>query len=816
MTGSPRVFLIVALFLSCSAFASGEGPVREKLLMDRGWRFHLGNSGGVEGDFSFGTGTPFAKAGEAVGAVRSDFNDSTWRAVDLPHDWAVELEFVNVADEDVKAHGYKPVGRQFPASTIGWYRRSFDIPAQDEGRRIAVKFDGVFRDCIVWINGHYLGNNLSGYSEFSYDITDYIRYGKKNFLVVRADAGQYEGWFYEGAGIYRHVWLLKYDPVHIPLYGTFVHTEVGKGSATVTAEVNVLNEGEARTSCELQSVILDEKGNTAGRAVTRGLDLSSGSTKGVSQRFSVASPLLWSIETPHLYKLVSRVRSGGKLLDSVATEFGIRTVRFDKDKGFFLNGKALKLKGVCCHQDHAGVGSALPDRLQYYRIEKLKEMGCNSYRTSHNPPTNELLEACDRLGMLVMDENRLMGSSPELMGQFERLVVRDRNHPSIFIWSLGNEEYLIQSNMTGARIARSLIRRLKELDPTRPVTYAGNNGNAYEGINGVVPVRGFNYMNISDIDKYRKDHPDQVLFGSEEASTVCTRGIYENDTVKGYLRDYDLNKPAWGAYTEPSWKFYAARPWLAGVMMWTGFDYRGEPTPYGWPCINSHFGIMDMCGFPKNNYFYYQSWWSAKDVLHLAPHWNWKGREGAMINVWCQSNCESVELFLNGKSLGKKVMEPNAHLEWNVAYEPGALEARGVRAGRTITQKVETTGEAVAIRLTPDRVTIRSDGEDVSVVNVTALDMEGREVPVAGDLIRFELIGNGRIIGVGNGDPSSHEPDKVLSGTYQRRLFNGMCQVIVQSTLAPGVVMLTASGDGLKSEKLGIRSELSRPRPAVE
>ena len=790
-------------------------PVREKLLLDFGWKFHLGDAADPKADFDFGIGTLFAKAGESHGAVHPDFNDSTWRILDLPHDWAVELEFVNVNDEDVKSHGYKPTGRQFPKSTIGWYRRAFVIPIEDQGKRLSVKFDGVFRDCIVWINGHYLGNNLSGYSEFGYDITDYVRYGQKNVLVVRVDVSQYEGWFYEGAGIYRHTWLMKTQPAHIPEYGVFVHTDVTNGAAKVHAETDVLNKSDVATTCELVTIVQDERGRTVANNSSAATTLKEAEQTTVRQDLDVSSPLLWSIETPHLYTLISVVRSKGVTTDSVTTSFGIRTVRWDKDKGFFLNDKRVELKGVCNHQDHAGVGSALPDRLQYYRIERLKEMGSNAYRTSHNPPTNELLEACDRLGMLVMDENRLMGSSPEFMGQFETLIRRDRNHPSVVLWSLGNEEWVIQNNDVGKRVALSLIQKLKQLDPTRMYSYAANNGNTYEGINSVLPIRGFNYMTIMDIDKYRKDHLDQILFGSEEASTLCTRGIFAVDTIRGYMCDLDVTATDWGAIAEKWWTFYAAREWLAGAFVWTGFDYRGEPTPYSWPCINSHFGIMDVCGFPKTNFFYYQSWWSDKDVLHLAPHWNWAGKERDVINVWCESNCESVELFLNGKSLGKKTMNVNSHLEWNIPYQPGVLEARGTRRGKLLTTKVETTGAPVSITMTADRTSMHADGEDVSVVTVRALDGRGKEVPIADNLIRFELQGKGKIIGVGNGDPSSHEPDKYLDGRFQRRLFNGLCQVIIQSSKEAGTIELIASSDGLKPASFTVKSEAATLRPSV-
>ncbi len=788
---------------------------REKLLMDFGWKFHLGNAASPKEDFDYGLGAIFAKAGSAVGAIKPSFDDSQWRNVDLPHDWAVELGFVNIKDEDVMSHGYKPVGRQFPESTIGWYRKTFIIPIEQKGSRFTIKFDGVFRDCNVWLNENFIGRNLSGYNEFSFDVTDYIQYGRKNVLVVRVDASQYEGWFYEGAGIYRHVWLIRNNPLNIPEYGIFVKTGVNGKAADVSIDTKVANLSGEKEKFSIITSILDKSGKTVASVKTGGLALSSFESAGTAQKIKFSNPHLWSLEDPYLYKLVSVIDKNGKTIDRRETEFGIRTIKFDKDKGFFLNGKHVKIKGVCDHQDHAGVGSALPDRLQYFRIEKLKEMGVNAYRTSHNPPTTELLEACDRLGMLVLDENRLMGSTPEFIKQFEGLILRDRNHPSVIAWSIGNEEFAIHNTPIGKNIAASLLRVQEKLDPTRLATYAGNNGNSFEGINEIIPIRGFNYMNIANIDKYRKDHPDQILWGSEEASTLCTRGIFANDTAKGYVSDYDINIPGWGSRAENWWKFYDAREWLAGAFVWTGFDYRGEPTPYSWPCINSHFGIMDVCGFPKTNYYYYQSWWTGKDVLHIAPHWNWPGMEGKNIKVWINTNCENVELFLNGKSLGKKNVEKNSHLEWDVAYEPGTLEARGIKNGRTITSKVETTGRPERIILTPDRNSINADGEDLSIITVTALDKKGREVPDASNFIRFEVEGEGKIIGVGNGDPSCHEPDKHLDGNYSRSLFSGKCQVIIQSSKMPGTIKVKAFSDGLESGSTVINSNPAPVRPVV-
>ncbi len=797
--------------------------VRQKLLMDYNWKFHLGNSADPQEDFGYETDEIFAKEGIGPGAISPRFNDSSWQTVNLPHDWAVYLPFVDVNDYAVMGHGYKPLGGEFPSTSIGWYRNSFTVPTQDVGKRIVIKFDGVFRNCIVWLNGNFVGKNMSGYSEFFFDVTNFINYGEKNVLVVRVDATNYEGWFYEGAGIYRHVWLIKTASLHIPKYGAYIRTKSIDGNkATLAIETKVSNGGESVGRFDLESIIMDNHGKILGSTSAGGSKLNPDEEKTVSQTISVDHPELWSLEKPYIYKLVSIVKSGDKVVDRVETNFGIRTLRWDKDNGFFLNGKRVEIKGTCNHQDYAGVGTALPDGLQYYRIRKLKEMGSNAIRTSHNPPTPELLDACDKLGMLVMDENRLLNSSPEYISQFGRLILRDRNHPSVILWSIGNEEWGVQDREVGVRIAKTLIGIQERIDPSRTCTFAANDGAAYEhAVNSVIPVRGFNYR-TSVIEQYHLDHPDQPLIGTETASTVSTRGEYAKDSTKGYVSDYDVNAPPWGATAEEWWRFYDEHKYLAGGFVWTGFDYRGEPTPYEWPDINSNFGIMDMCGFPKNNFYYYQSWWSDKNVLHIFPHWNWKGKvedpvhgKGQPIDVWCFSNCDSVELFLNGKSLGTKVMQRDSHLEWTVSYEPGTLDAHGWRSGKMLTAKEETTGEPVVIKLSSDRDTINANGEDVSVVTATVVDSLGREVPTADNLIQFGAEGEGEIIGVGNGNPSSHEPDKYPDGKYQRKLYNGKCVAVVLSDRKPGNIRLTASSDGLRTATITIASRPSHLKPIV-
>jgi beta-galactosidase len=829
---SDTSFLTFILFILavnagvCGAkgFDSKANGGREKLLLDLGWKFHLGDAADPEKDFGYGLGnfSTFAKAGWASGPATYDFNDSAWRTVDLPHDWGVELNFVETTNSMVVTRGSKPLGRQFPETSIGWYRRSFTIPKTDEGKRLVVKFDGVFRDCMVWLNGFFVGRNFSGYSEFSFDITDYVNYGDKNVLVVRVDATQSEGWFYEGAGIYRHVWLIKYSPLHIPLYGTYVTADVAKKSAILDIRTEVFNQNYSDIRCRLVTVVLDKGGREVGRNSTAVFHLKDYEKKVFNQKVKIRNPHLWSLEDPYLYKVVQLVKSDDSLVDETETVTGIRVIRFDPDKGFFLNGKHVEIQGTCNHQDHAGVGSALPDGLQTFRIKKLKEMGCNAYRTSHNPPTSELLDVCDSLGMLVLDENRLMGSTPIETEQLKTLILRDRNHPCVVAWSIGNEEWAIESHESGARIARTLKRIQEKYDPSRLCTFAGDNGADYEGINSVVDMRGVNYIErwIPKIDAYHHDHPYQPMWGTEESSAYCTRGVYHTDSTSGYVSDYDTNNPYWGGTAERWWTTYYARPWLAGAFVWTGFDYRGEPIPYGWPDINSNFGIMDVCGFPKNNFYYYQSWWTDKNVLHIFPHWNSNGSEQDLkaktVDVWCFSNCDSVELLLNGRSLGMKVMQRNSHLEWGVEYEPGLLEARGWRNGEVLTTREETTGKPEVVKLTPDRSVIRGDGEDVAVVTVTVLDSAGREVPTADNLIHFEIQGVGKIIGVGNGNPSSHEPDKYLDGKYQRKLFNGKCEIIVQSLRASGEIALKGYSDGLKMSTVKISATPSPLLPTVQ
>jgi beta-galactosidase len=797
---------IIALFAALCLQSQAQTNPRRRLNFDEDWRFHFGHAADPAKDFNYRVANIFAKSGATTGtALGTNYNDSVWRRLDLPHDWAVELPFVNSPNFDVMAHGYKPVGGLFPETSVGWYRKHFTIARKDSGQRFSITFDGIFRDATIWLNGFYLGNNKSGYVGETYDITDYINYDRDNVITVRADASQYEGWFYEGAGIYRHVWLNSYHNTHIATDGVFVHTAVNRNSATINIETTVENSGLSASSCSVQAYVTDRNGKVLARTKEHPLSLTVNESTTARQTLKVASPKFWSLEDPYLYRVVSVVKQGGKVVDSVRHRFGIRTIEI-KPNGVFLNGQHVKLKGTNNHQDHAGVGSALPDYLQYYRIRLLKDLGSNSYRSSHNAPTPELLDACDSLGMLVMDEQRLLNSSLEYLDQFERLLHRDRNHPSVFMWSIGNEEGWIQTTTTGKRIAQTLLAKQKALDPTRTSTYAADLPNVFRGINEVIPVRGFNYRDSAVAD-YHRDHPTHPIIGTEMGSTVTTRGIYTKDTVRAYVPDQDITSPWWASTAEEWWAPAALNDYWLGGFVWTGLDYRGEPTPYQWPNINSHFGIMDVCGFPKNIYYYYQSWWTDKDVLHISPHWNWKGREGQPIDVWVNTNADNVELFLNGKSLGKKDMPRNSHLKWSVPYQPGTLEAVAYKKGRKLTKKIETTGEPYEVVITPYKTTVYADGQDASVINVSVVDRQGREVPDASNLIRFRWTGKARIIGVGNGDPSSHEPDKYPDDSaWQRRLFNGKAQVILQAGKEESIIKFEARSEGLQTGSTGIHS----------
>ncbi len=518
---------------------------RERSKLDFGWRFAFGNAADRSRDFDPG-GSEFsylAKTGFASGGAAPDFDDRTWRELDLPHDWAVEAPFDERASN---SHGSKAIGRQFPERSVGWYRKSFFVPSSDVGKRISLEFDGVFRDSQVWVNGHYLGREESGYSSFAYNVTEFLNYGEKNVVAVRVDASLEEGWFYEGAGIYRHVWLVKTNPLHVERHGTFVTAEVTDGSALVAIRVTITNDGRELADFRITHSIVDANGREVAAIKTVESKLPPGESHEYTSTIDVDQPQLWSLESPHLYRLMTKVQDGSHIVDSYETPFGIRTIGFDPQSGFFLNGKHVRLYGTNNHQDHAGVGVAVPDALQEFRIARLKEVGCNAYRCSHNPPTPELLDACDRLGMLVIDETRAMGTSATQLGQLEQLIRRDRNHPSVVLWSIGNEEWGIEGNEKGERIAATMQALVQRLDPTRRVTVASS-GNWGKGVSVPIDVMGFNYYTHGNTDHFHEQFPDKPSIGTEEGSTFSTRGVYVEDRDRQHLTAYDENCPEWGA-----------------------------------------------------------------------------------------------------------------------------------------------------------------------------------------------------------------------------------------------------------------------------
>lgn len=789
---------------------------REQLLFDFDWKFTFGHGNDPSRDLNFGFGQgDFAKTGD-FGFAKAGYDDSKWRTLDLPHDWAVELPFVR--DEEQESHGFKPLGRRYPETSVGWYRREFEVPAIDDGRRISVEFEGVFRDVLLFVNGCFVGRNNNGYVPFHFDLTDFLESGAVNCIAVRVDASFGDGWFYEGAGIYRHVWLMKTDSLHLVRWESTVRSEIKDGAALLQLWTVIANEGKQAEPAKVRWEVFDPKGKTVATIESPAQRIEVGGVTTFAVNANLANPTLWSVDQPNLYLATATVEAGGRVRDAERVTFGIRSAVFDAEQGFLLNGKPMKIQGTCDHQDHAGLGAALPNRLQSYRLAILRAMGCNSIRTSHNMPGPALIQACDRMGMTMMCETRQMSSNTEGLAQLEAMIKRYRNSPSIILWSIGNEEFTLQGDLAeqGGKIASTMVRRCHELDPTRPVS-AAVNGTDEEPIATDLDVIGFNYS-LDRPDGFHKTFPKRPVYGSETASAVATRGEYSNDPLRNTMSSYDTHDGRWEGYetAEEWWTFYGSRPWEAGGYAWTGFDYRGEPTPYGWPSISSQFGIVDTCGFPKDSFYYYKAWWGREPVLHLFPHWNFEGREGDEIPVWVYSNLDEVELFINGRSVGSQKVPRLGHVEWKVRFEPGTIEVRGSKAGIVLTQKRETTGPADAIRVTADRMEIDADGEDAAILTIEALDKEGRHVPRANDLIGFKVSGAGRLIGVGNGDPNCQESDK----EPRRSLFNGLAQVIIQSTKQPGEIQIEAAqerraGPELKRARLSITTRQVEVRPAV-
>ena len=819
--------------------------------------------------------------GDDSAASRPDYDDTAWRILHLPHDWAIEGEF---SRDNPSGTG----GGALPGG-IGWYRKTFTVDKADEGKRLYIDFDGVYMNSEVFINGHSLGVRPYGYVSFSYDLTPYIKWGGKNVVAVRVDNGeQPNSRWYSGCGIYRNVWLTKLNPMHIAQWGTFITAEdVSKNSARLNIRTKIQYDAAAQlqdsvkqadgtyvvfdseivplADVVLQSRLMDAEGNVVGEVASE-LQVIPTCLNEVEQEIVVKNPNLWSVNTPYIYKVNSILidKITGKVLDNYCTNTGIRTFRFDAQKGFILNGERLKINGVCMHHDLGCLGAAVNIRAIERQLEILQEMGCNGIRCSHNPPSPELLDLCDRMGFIVMDETFDMWRKRKTAHDYSRyfnewherdltdLILRDRNHPSVFIWSIGNEVLeqwsdakadtltLEQANLilnfghdqsmlakegemsVNSLLTKKLADMVKALDSTRPVTAGCNEPNPNNHLfrSEALDLIGFNYHDDWFAGVPEK-FPGKPFIVAESVSALMTRGYYRmpsDETVicperwdKPYFDDsfscssYDNCHVPWGNSHEGTMRHVKNNDFISGQYVWTGFDYLGEPTPYGWPARSSYFGIVDLAGFPKDVYYLYQSeWHPEKKVLHLFPHWNWT--PGQDIDMWAYyNNADEVELFVNGESQGVRTKgKDDFHVVWRVKYESGVVKVVSRKDGKTVLEKeIHTAGEPAQIRLTADRNEIKSDGRDLSFVTVEVLDKDGNLCPNADNQIMFDVQGAGFIAGVDNGSPVSMEKFKA----DHRRAFYGKCLVVVQSDGKSGGIKLTATSEGLKTAVTAIKAK---------
>lgn len=801
--------LLILMVLSLISCATLPSKVRTTELFCKGWQFFLGD----------------VPNGQEPG-----LDDSQWRVLDLPHDWSIEGKFS-------KDNPATPGGGALPGG-IGWYRKTFAIPESDTNKLVFIDFDGVYRNSEVWINGHYLGKRPYGYISFRYELTPFLKYGtENNVLAVKVDNSQQpNSRWYSGSGIYRNVWLVTTEKVSVDHWGTFVTTpEVAEQSAKVSIQTKVRNASQQDQPIALKTVVFDKDGKKV-TAVQSESVAPKDSIGEIIQNLTIKNPALWSLQNPQLYKAVTAIECNGRVCDNYETAFGIRAFAFDVDKGFFLNGKSIKIKGVCNHHDLGCLGAAVNRRALQRQLEIMREMGVNSIRTSHNPPAPELLELCDEMGFLVMDEAFDMWKKKKTEYDYalnwdewhqrdlEDLILRDRNHPSVFIWSIGNEvlEQWDKQDSSGAVIAKELANIVKRLDPTRPITAACNDQDPLNPVikSGELDLIGYNYAQNKFPD-FPKTYPGKKFIATETTSSLATRGHYDmpSDSIRRWperwdkpfdkgnpdntCSSYDNCSAPWGSTHEETWKVVKKHDFLSGIYIWTGFDYLGEPTPYWWPSRSSYFGIVDLAGFPKDAYYMYQSEWTDKPVLHVFPPWN--RQEGGMVDVWAYTNCEEVELFLNGQSLGtKKKVGDDLHVMWRLSFTPGTLKAIGRTAGKEILiREVKTADAPAKIVLEADRNMIAANGEDLSFVTVKVLDERGTLVPHADNLIHFEISGEGQIAGVDNGLQTSDEPFKA----NYRKAFNGLCLAVIQSTAKAGRITLQATSEGLQEAAIVINSK---------
>jgi beta-galactosidase len=746
-------------------------------------------------------------------------DDSAWRKLDLPHDWAIEGPFS-------KEVYYQ--GGSLPYPGVGWYRKSFDMSAN--GKNVLLEFDGVMMDAKVWVNGKFVGEWAFGYSSFAFDITEYLKDGEKNVLAVQVANSDSSSRWYPGSGIYRNVWLTVRNPVHIAHWGTYVTTpQISEKKATVQVETVIENKTEKVENIILVTTIVDVSGKEIAKSAKEGRVDINDEIK-FQQDLTVPNPNRWDIESPYLYMAISKVMVNNEIVDEYETPFGIRTFKFDANKGFSLNGRQVKLNGVNMHHDLGPLGTAVNYRATERQLEILKEMGVNSIRTAHNPPSPEQLDLCDKMGILVMDESFDEWRKPKhnVQNSYSRLfdkwaakdmaalVKRDRNHPSIILWSTGNEVPEL-GTPDGKKSARMLADICRKLDPTRPVSSGIHlSVKVDRELMDIFDVAGFNYWH-KQLEDLHKTYPDKPILVTEASAVLSSRGVYQFPVERIYrgFRDesmqisaYDLINTGFGALPDVEFKLQDDFEWLAGQFVWSGFDYHGEPDPFEdmWPAHSSYFGIIDICGFPKDRFYLYQSQWTDEPMVHLLPHWNWEGREGEITPVFVYTNGASAELFVNGKSQGKKAIEKGQYrLRWNdVIYKPGSIKVVAYDENDQIIAEKEimTASKPSNIELTVDRNNINADGEDLAFITVNLKDKDNNFCPTADNLISFKVEGAGDLLAVGNGNPTSLE-------SYQgneRKLFNGLCLLIVKSTKKSGNISITATSPGMKERKIVVKT----------
>jgi beta-galactosidase len=807
-----KIFLafstFLLLFTSCQNSQIAERPSRSIESFNNDWRFNLGD--------------------DSTGKLTA-FDDSKWRSLVLPHDWSIEGEF---SEKNPAGIG----GGALPGG-IGWYRKTFTISSEDKDKLIFIDFDGVYMNSEVWINGQYLGKRPFGYISFRYELTPYLKLGDStNVIAVKVDnLKQPNSRWYSGAGIYRNVWLVKTEKLYVEKSGTYLTTpKVDQTSATVSLKTTVRNKLGTTSNFKLKTSILDPKGVSVSTIETES-SANKDTTREVDQEFLVNAPQLWSVESPVLYKAITEIIVDGKVCDKYETNFGIRYFAFDMDKGFSLNGIPTKIKGVCNHHDLGCLGSAINKSALKRQLEILKDMGCNGIRTSHNPPAPELLDLCDKMGFIVMDETFDMWKKKKTDFDYSNYwdewherdlrdhIKRDRNHPSVFIWSIGNEIPEQWGEDTAGRvIARELAAIVRELDPTRPITTANNEiGNNNIIKSNTLDIIGYNY-NHTEFVNFHKKYPGKKFIVTESTSALATRGSYDmpSDKIRRWPIRWDLlltegNKDntcsaydncsaPWGSTHEETWKVVKKHDFISGMYVWTGFDYLGEPTPYIWPSRSSYFGIIDLAGFPKDAFYMYQSEWTDKPMLHIFPHWNWK--EGQKIDIWAYyNNADEVELFLNGKSLGiKKKTGEDLHISWPLVFKAGELKAISRKDGKEVLTKIiNTAGSPAKIILEANRSEIKANGKDLSFITVKVMDKDGNLCPNADNKINFTIEGEGKLAGVDNGSQTSMESFKASF----RNAFHGLCLAVIQSKQKTGTIILKANSNGLESASIVINTK---------